>query len=867
MSVLRAVLGPTNTGKTHHALETLGRYQSGMIGFPLRLLARENYDRLVEKFGRVKVALITGEEKIIPANTRYYVCTVESMPVSEPVECVVIDEIQLAADPERGHVFTDRLLRLRGSRETLFLGAETMRPILSRLCPDCRIETRPRLSTLRHSGVGKLPRLKKRSAIVAFSVEDVYAIAEQVKNTQGGAAIVLGALSPRTRNAQVEMFQSGEVDTLVATDAIGMGLNMDIDHVALAATRKYDGKRVRPLWPDEIGQIAGRAGRYTQDGTFGTIWKAPELSPDMVEAIENHRYDPLPHIFWRNARLDFRSVAALRRSLEADSDNPLLKKGRPGMDLLTLRALSRNPDIVATVKTPDRVAELWEVCQIPDFRKTLSDVHIRLAEQILLRLHRGTLEDDWINSHVSRLDQIQGDADALMARIAHIRTWTYISHRNHWLHDPKHWQDRTRDIEDRLSDALHAALTRRFVNRRAAMIARVKEDGAEAPITLHQGQVHFDTEVIGRLDGFHFSLCPTLGLGRQEKKNLSKAVHQALQQGIMEQIKQMETGEGRLSVTESGQIFWQKDTTNPTPGDVIGHVEKGDEWHRPKAVLAESGLLEGEMATQARTLVQQWLDNQIKTDLTPLFALKDNAELSKAAAGIAFQLFEGMGVIHRNDVAALIPDLDADQRRLLRRGGVRLGPMLIFMPDLIKPAAIAMRALLWGLYHGKALPVSRPGDGRVSETIDPKQVDHGFYRTIGYPVFGPRAVRIDMLDRVVTDIYDSADKGLFTAKNQYAEWLGCGLEEMYNVLAAMGHHRLPQPETPEGETPPPAQFKLKRGKVADKPERKKAADDSKKAKTHKKAQKKKPDQRVMSAAPQKSDDDNPFAILKTLQQK
>lgn len=861
MGNLRAVLGPTNTGKTHHALETLAKYQSGMIGFPLRLLARENYDRLVERFGRMKVALITGEEKIVPTGARYYVCTVESMPVSEPVDCVVVDEIQLAADPERGHVFTDRILRLRGSQETLFLGAETIRPILTRLCPDCEIETRPRLSTLRHSGAGKITRLKRRSAIVAFSIEDVYQIAEQVKNTSGGAAIVMGALSPRTRNAQVAMFQSGEVDTLVATDAIGMGLNMDIDHVALAATRKYDGKRVRPLSPDEIGQIAGRAGRYTKDGTFGTIWNAPELDPHVVEAIESHRYDPLPHIYWRNARLDFRSVKALRNALEAESDNPILKKGRPGIDLLALRALSRHPDVLAKATTPDRVALLWEVCQIPDFRKTLSDVHIKLAEQIFFRLCRGPLSDDWVESHVAKLDQMKGDADTLMARIAHIRTWTYISHRADWLHNARAWQDRTRDIEDRLSDALHAALTQRFVNRRATMISRAREEGGDAPISVNGGNVLFDGEAIGRISGFHFSLSEALALGRHEKKNLLKAVHQALQQGVMQEIKQMETGEGRLSVTESGQIFWQKDATNPTAGEAIGRIEKGETWFQPKASLSEASLLEGEAATQARQIVQTWLEAQIRQDLGPLFTLKENKELNAAASGIAFQLFEGMGVIHRNDAANLIPDLDVDQRRLLRKGGVRLGPMLIFMPDLIKPAAMAMRALLWGLFHDKTLPMARPGDGRVSEIVDGSQVDHGFYRTIGYPIFGPRAVRIDMLDRVVTDIYDSAEKGLFTAKNQYAEWLGCGVEEMHNILAAMGHHRLAQPETPEGETPPPAQFKLKRGKVADKPERKKPAPKNKKPKS------KKPVPRVMQAGPQKSDEDNPFAILKTLQEK
>lgn len=866
MTVLRAMLGPTNTGKTHHALETLTAYQSGMIGFPLRLLARENYDRLVEKLGRMRVALITGEEKIIPKNAKYYVCTVESMPVSEPVDCVIIDEIQLCADPSRGHIFTDRLLRLRGSQETLFLGAETIRPILMRLCPEIEITTRPRLSTLTHMGEMKLNRLKKRSAIVAFSIEDVYQLAEHLRNTQGGTAIVLGALSPRTRNAQVELFQSGEVDYLVATDAIGMGLNMDIDHVALAQTRKYDGKRARPLWPDEIGQIAGRAGRYTKNGSFGTTWKARPFTPDLIEALEQHRYDPLPHIYWRNSQLDFSSVKSLRNTLEKDSADPLLKKGRPGVDLLTFRALSKQNEITELIRTPDHVARLWEVCQIPDFRKTLSDIHIRLTGEVFTRLSAGTLPDRWIEEQMSKLDQDKGDADALMSRIAHIRTWSYIANRPDWVNDPALWQARAKAIEDKLSDALHNALTQRFVDRRAGLIARAKEAGNALPLTVKDQRVFFDAECIGTMDGlrFHFDLSVTLSA--IEKKNLSKAVIQGLKPYVMEYVSAIINGQGRLSLNENGQIFWQSDATNPMPGDSIGCLVKGDAPLSPQAHINRSDVLEDDQRTALKDAVQHWLNDHIRQDLAPLFALKDNQHLSAAASGIGFQLFEQLGVLHRNDVANLITDLDADQRRLLRQAGVRMGPMLIFMPDLIKPAAVKMRALLWGLFNERELPVARPADGRVSVTIEPKQVDHALYKTIGYPVFGPRAVRIDMLDRVVTDIYDSADKGQFTIKNSYAEWLGCGLEELYNILQSMGHHRLPSPTVEEEADLPPVQFRLKRGKVADKPKRKESG--SKDARKGKKQHKnKKPKQQTvnMSAAAKVNEDDNPFAILKQLQ--
>lgn len=868
MSKLRAILGPTNTGKTYTALEVLCQYDTGMIGFPLRLLARENYDRLVEKKGRLKVALITGEEKIIPDNARYYVCTVESMPVSEPVECVIIDEIQLCADPDRGHVFTQRLLGLRGSRETLFLGAETIRPVLSRLCPSAQIETRPRLSTLTYSGEGKINRLKKRSAIVAFSMNDVYELAEHLRNTQGGTAIVLGALSPRTRNAQVDMFQSGEVDYLVATDAIGMGLNMDIDHVALATTRKYDGRKTRKLWPQEIGQIAGRAGRYTRDGTFGVTWRANDLPPDLVEAIEGHRYDPVPHVYWRNSRLEFRSLKALRHSLEVDSGDELLQKGRPSTDLLTFRGLSRLDTVKDIARNPDLVHLLWEVCQIPDFRKTMNEAHSELCADIYRKLAHGPLKDDWIAQHIKRLDNDKGDADTLMSRIAHIRTWTYISNRNHWVKDPRHWQNETKAIEDKLSDALHRALTQRFVDRRAGLIAKARDAGDSLPLHVKNEDVIFDGQCIGTLRGMSFSFLATLALSEKEKKTLLKAVRQGLKPIVMEQLNTMTTDQGRFSLAENGQIFWQADKTNPLPGEAIGRIVKGDRWDTPKSEVTHSALLDNAELATVQQQVQNWLIQHIKTDLAPLFELQGQSDLPAPVAGIGFQLFEAMGVMHRNELNALIAALDTDQRRILRRAGVRMGPMLVFMPELIKPAAVKMRALLWGLVNDKPLPVERPADGRVSVTIDPKTADHALYKTIGYPIFGPRAVRIDMLDRVVTDIYDTAEKGVFTIKNSYAEWLGCGLEELYSVLQSMGHHRLPSAEIAEGDDIPPVQFRLKRGKVADKPQRKNDADKKHKAKQGKKPNKKPAQPKMqMSAAPKTDEADNPFAILKQLQQK
>jgi ATP-dependent RNA helicase SUPV3L1/SUV3 len=504
---LTAVLGPTNTGKTYLAVERMLGHESGMIGFPLRLLARENYDRIRRIKGEGAVALVTGEEKILPASARYFVCTAESMPLDRPVGFLAIDEVQMAADAERGHVFTDRLLHARGVEETMLLGAETMRPLLRRLLPGIEIITRPRFSTLSYKGPRKATRLPPRSAVVAFSAGEVYRIAETMRRQQGGCAVVMGALSPRTRNAQVEMYQAGEVDHLVATDAIGMGLNMDLLHVAFAGLSKFDGRGPRRLTPAELAQIAGRAGRHMNDGSFGTTAEIGALPPETVEAIENHRFDAIAAFMWRNSDLDFHSVAGLQASLERRSPDPVLMRAREADDQLALAHLARDPEILRRVGGPATVRLLWDVCQIPDFRKVMSDAHTRLLAQIFRHLTapEGRLPTDWVAGHVTRLDRTDGDIDTLMARIAHIRTWTYISHRAGWLQDPGHWQEASRAVEDKLSDALHRALTQRFVDRRQAhLLRRMKDGGALAGSVTKAGEVIVEGLGVGQLAGFRF---------------------------------------------------------------------------------------------------------------------------------------------------------------------------------------------------------------------------------------------------------------------------------------------------------------------------------------------------------------------------
>ncbi len=565
-----AVLGPTNTGKTHLAIERMLGHASGMIGFPLRLLARENYDRVVKLKGQRAVALITGEEKIIPANPAYFVCTVESMPLDHPVDFLAVDEIQLCGDGERGHVFTDRLLHARGLGETMLLGADTIRPLLRRLVPEAEFISRPRFSTLRYVGPKKATRLPPRSAVVAFAIADVFALAELMRRQRGGTAVVLGALSPRARNAQVGLFQSGEVDYLVATDAIGMGLNMDLDHVAFARVVKYDGHAPRRLAPAEIAQIAGRAGRHMSDGTFGTTADLEGLEPEIVEAVENHRFDPLERLFWRNAKLDFRSPQRLLASLEARPVTRGLALAREADDHLALRTLARQPEIAASATHPGAVRLLWEVCQIPDFRKVMSETHARLLAQIYHHLAGPTerLPIDWVASQMSRLDRADGDIDSLMSRIAHIRTWTYIAHRPEWLADSTHWQERARAIEDRLSDALHDRITQRFVDRRSAFLVRRLASTAELLASVSRdGAVKVEGEYVGRLDGFRF--VPDENAAGGEARTLLNAANRVLRGEIAERARELaRAGDGEFALGADATLAWR--------GGAVGRLLPGE---------------------------------------------------------------------------------------------------------------------------------------------------------------------------------------------------------------------------------------------------------------------------------------------------
>jgi ATP-dependent RNA helicase SUPV3L1/SUV3 len=795
-----AVLGPTNTGKTHLALERMLGHRTGMIGFPLRLLARENYDRVVRLKGAKSVALVTGEEKIVPAYPSYWVCTAEAMPLDRPVEFMAIDEIQVASDPDRGHIFTDRLLHARGTEETMFLGSEIARPTIRKLVPGTEFVSRPRFSKLTYAGAKKITRLPPRSAVVAFSVEAVYALAEQLRRQRGGTAVVLGALSPRTRNAQVAMYQAGEVDYLVATDAIGMGLNMDVSHVAFSSLVKFDGWAPRRLAPAELAQIAGRAGRYMTDGTFGVTGELAPLEPELVEAIEEHEFEALHHVYWRNVDLEFQSLARLIRSLEAPPPSPVLRRAREAEDLQALNALARDPEVAERARAPAAIRLLWEVCQIPDFRKIMSDAHARLLKRVFLHLigPEAKLPADWVARQLALLDRPEGDIETLVQRISFVRTWTYISHRADWIEDSTHWQERARAIEDKLSDALHERLTQRFVDRRAATLQRRMRDGSELlGAVTRAGEVLVEGEPVGRLDGFCFT--PHEAGTSDDTKALMSAALRALRTEIPARVRRcIEDEDTAFEIGPAGKLLWR--------GAPIAYLEAGEHPLRPRVTLLPSDLLRPASRDELRRHAAERVTRRIRAGLAPLFALEE-APLEGAARGLAFQLNERLGIVPRRALAAQLEALDGAARRQLKRLGVRIGPDAVYLPALLKPAPIALKTMLWSIHHDMIDLVTPPAAGRLSVALD-RGVPAAYYDAIGYRVLGPVAVRIDRLDRLALELERRAKAGPVVADGALGEIIGCRKQDLPALMVAFGWRAL---EGPEGTRYAPVRSRDRRG--------------------------------------------------------
>lgn len=810
-----AVLGPTNTGKTHLAIERMLGHETGMIGLPLRLLAREIYDRVSTRVGLDKVALITGEEKIKPEGAKYWICTVEAMPQDITVDFLAIDEIQLAADPERGHVFTDRLLHARGEMETLALGASTMREAISDLIPGANFISRPRLSQLTYAGQKKITRLPPRSAIVAFSAADVYAIAELIRRQRGGAAVVLGALSPRTRNAQVALYQSGDVDFMVATDAIGMGLNLDVDHVSFSSVRKFDGQKFRNLTASELAQIAGRAGRHMNDGTFGVTGDAEPLAQDLVDRLEDHEFEPIKTLQWRARDLDFSSMDSLRDSLRALPGQHRLMRARSSDDLDALESVARDPDVVRLAQTHQDVEALWEVCQIPDYRKISSQNHAELVASVFkdIRGSSGHIDEDWFAKQVAFSDRTDGDIDTLSNRLAHIRTWTFVANRQDWLKDPGHWQIKTREIEDNLSDALHACLTQRFVDARASALMKGMKDNQELSAEIgDDGAIHVESHFVGSLKGFRY--IPDAQADGLQGKTTRHAASQVLSKEMSMRTRRVVAAkDDAFTLTRQGRIVWR--------GDDIAQLDATDDPLKPQVSLIADESLQGADRDRVLNRVQTWITDTIGERLKPLVEIAKSEDVDGLARGIAFRLTESVGVLKRDVVAEEMRALDQAARAQLRRYGVRFGAFNIFFPLLLKPAAADLVLTLWCLRYGKdhgidpAAPPEAPRAGLTSAKVDPS-IPEAFYRAYGYHVCGPRAVRIDMLERLADNIRpllswraksagDTPPKGStgdggFTVIPEMMSILGCSPEELGHVLSALGFRS----EKKEAPKPVPA---------------------------------------------------------------
>jgi ATP-dependent RNA helicase SUPV3L1/SUV3 len=774
---LVAVLGPTNTGKTHLAVERMLGHASGMIGLPLRLLAREIYDRIVKLRGVRSVALITGEEKIVPPRPAYFVCTVEAMPLSREVEFLAVDEVQLCADPERGHVFTHRLLHARGAAETMLLGAGTMAPLVCRLLPHAEIVTRERFSALSYSGPKKLTRLPRRSAIVAFSADQVYAIAELIRRQRGGAAVVMGSLSPRTRNAQVALYQSGEVDFLVATDAIGMGLNMDVDHVAFAGLRKFDGKRTRFLHPQEIGQIAGRAGRYMRDGTFGVTGEAEDMDEDLVEAVQEHRFQPAAAVEWRNSKLDFSSLANLQRSLAQPPAREGLSLSAEALDEQALRRLSEDPEVIERARNREALFRLWDVCQTPDFRKLAPEDHLGLVKGFFFHLTAGRqrIPEDWIAEQYAGLDRIDGEIDTLAARLSSVRTLAYVANRPDWLADPAGWQGQTHRLEDRLSDTLHEKLMARFVDRRTSALMRglrVREDMLAG--VADDGAVTVEGHFVGKLTGVRFE--PAHGSSVLEEKALRAAATHAVGPEIAKRLGRLAAEkDGAFALTPDGTVLWR--------AEAVGVLAGGQPFSPRVRLLGELG------HDAARQRAGQRLEAFVAAEasrrlagLRRLEAAVTEGTVRGLARGLAFRLIEAGGVIDRATVRAEARALSPVERRMLRGLGVRLGAFSIFMPGLFKPQA---RALVQAL-ASRETGGWRPAIDRPSRLPDPLPSP----RTLS--AFGLRAVRglavpVEQLERLDELMREGEKKagGIILSETGRDE-LGWTEAEAFEVLRGLG---------------------------------------------------------------------------------
>ena len=779
---ITAVLGPTNTGKTHLAVETMMEYESGIIGFPLRLLAREIFDKCVNKIGTEKVALITGEEKIIPKLPKYYICTVESMPQDMMVDFIAVDEIQMCVDHERGHIFTDRLLHARGDKLTMFLGSHTMKSLISSLVDGVEFVNKERYSNLTYSGYKKISRLNPKTALIAFSIDEIYAIAELVRRQKGGAAIIMGSLSPKTRNSQVELYQSGDANFLVATDAIGMGINMDINNVSFSSLRKFDGKKNRKLNLSEISQIAGRAGRHINDGTFGVTGECKQLSFDEVEKLEKHELQKIDVLYWRNSEINFDSLDNLVSSLEKNTNNKFLKRINDCEDEKVLKFLIKNNNNLKNKLSKDFVKTLWECCQIPDFSKKAYGNHIEVVKKVFefLTSNAGKVTNEYMKKQLEYLDRYDGNIDTLANRISNVRTWSYVANKKNWANNSDYWVERTKYIEDKLSDKLHEELTKSFVDKRISILSRtLKQDVALATEIKNENEVIIDEQYIGRLSGLKLDLDLKSESLKTDIKSLRKAARQAIAPELMRRVNRIIRSEV-LRLDNDHKIYWMDSP--------IAYISKGTNYLNPKLRLIVDEAIDPETKEKLKINLEKKLRTLISSELSDLVNLIKSKFKNNYARALCYQLFEKNGVMKRKTVNEMIKNISKDDRSNLRKAGVKIGRYHIFLPRMLKPSAVNLRVKLWKLYYPEDKKYIIPKSGLnflKNETIE----NNKFLLICGFENFNKFYIRVDILERLFLKIIENIKDGIFKIDSNMINLIGCSKENFYKLLELMEYKR------------------------------------------------------------------------------
>ena len=780
---ITAVLGPTNTGKTFLAIETMLSFDSGMMGFPLRLLAREVYDKVVKKVDPKKVALITGEEKIIPADAKYYFCTVESMPVDKILDFVGIDEIQMCSDSERGHIFTDRFLNLRGEKLTMFMGSNSMRNIIEKLDEDTEYIDRKRLSKLTYSGHKKISRIERKSAIIAFSAEEVYAIAELIRRQKGGAAIVMGSLSPKTRNSQVSLYQSGDVDYLVATDAIGMGINMDLNNVYFSNLKKFDGKKLRRLKLSEISQIAGRAGRYLNDGSFGITGECGEISAEEIELLENHKIDEIQTIFWRNPKLNFKNGDILIKSLEEKPKKNWLKKIAECEDEKILKYILKDTEKLQIFNNENELKLLWECCQIPDFVKKTYGNHLEVVGKVFnfLRENPGKITNKYMKQQLSILDKLDGNVDSISNRIANVRTWSYVANKNGWVENQDYWIERAKFLEDKLSDRLHDELTKSFIDKRASVLAKgLKQDIVFETKIVENEKVMINNQFIGNLKGLKLELDFKIGDLDSDIKSLKKASRQNVGPEILERINQIIKTKN-IELRKDLKLYWKNFP--------IAYLSKGNDYLKPEITVIIDDVIETEDKNKLQNFLKKWLIEKINTELNSLIELKDIKSHNSSTRALSYMLYENNGVLKRDNIGKLLSEIDQKERKILRDHGVKFGRYHVFLHKLFKPSIVSLRLILWKNYNEKNYNLEPPTFG-LNFLNNKKFTDKNFMLLCGFEKFDGYFVRIDILERLFIEIISSE-----SFKNNKIELvpkmlnlLGCSRDNFLKLIKKMNYN-------------------------------------------------------------------------------